>query len=222
VSDAIAVALSYVIASISFPYWIARAKGVDLRATGSRKLGGSNLAKAVTPLHGIAGGILDGAKGFAAVVITRELGFPLETQLLCGLAAIAGQMWPLFHQFDGGRANATAWGFQLATDFIAFFIGWIPVIVAAVLRISVRPRPKRLLPLANLLSYAVFPAVIWEQEGVTPTVLAGLGALALVVLRRLTAGIREDLATGAPPARVLANRALFDRSELQERGLVAI
>jgi len=222
VSDAIAVALSYVIASISFPYWIARAKGVDLRATGSRKLGGSNLAKAVTPMHGIAGGILDGAKGFAAVVITRELGFPLETQLLCGLAAIAGQMWPLFHQFDGGRANATAWGFQLATDFIAFFIGWIPVIVAAVLRISVRPRPKRLLPLANLLSYAVFPAVIWEQEGVTPTVLAGLGALALVVLRRLTAGIREDLATGAPPARVLANRALFDRSELQERGLVAI
>ena len=221
-SDAIAVALSYVIASISFPYWIARAKGVDLRATGSRKLGGSNLAKAVTPMHGIAGGILDGAKGFAAVVITRELGFPLETQLLCGLAAIAGQMWPLFHQFDGGRANATAWGFQLATDFIAFFIGWIPVIVAAVLRISVRPRPKRLLPLANLLSYAVFPAVIWEQEGVTPTVLAGLGALALVVLRRLTAGIREDLATGAPPARVLANRALFDRSELQERGLVAI
>ena len=221
-SDAIAVALSYVIASISFPYWIARAKGVDLRATGSRKLGGSNLAKAVTPMHGIAGGILDGAKGFAAVVITRELGFPLETQLLSGLAAIAGQMWPLFHQFDGGRANATAWGFQLATDFIAFFIGWIPVIVAAVLRISVRPRPKRLLPLANLLSYAVFPAVIWEQEGVTPTVLAGLGALALVVLRRLTAGIREDLATGAPPARVLANRALFDRSELQERGLVAI
>ena len=221
-SDAIAVALSYVIASISFPYWIARAKGVDLRATGSRKLGGSNLAKAVTPMHGVAGGILDGAKGFAAVVITRELGFPLETQLLCGLAAIAGQMWPLFHQFDGGRANATAWGFQLATDFIAFFIGWIPVIVAAVLRISVRPRPKRLLPLANLLSYAVFPAVIWEQEGVTPTVLAGVGALALVVVRRLTAGIREDLATGAPPARVLANRALFDRSELQERGLVAI
>jgi len=222
VSDAIAVALSYLIASISFPYWIARAKGVDLRATGSRKLGGSNLAKAVTPMHGVAGGILDGAKGFAAVVITRELGFPLETQLLCGLAAIAGQMWPLFHQFDGGRANATAWGFQLATDFIAFFIGWIPVIVAAVLRISVRPRPKRLLPLANLLSYAVFPAVIWEQEGVTPTVLAGVGALALVVVRRLTAGIREDLATGAPPARVLANRALFDRSELQERGLVAI
>ena len=220
--DAVAVVVSYVLASISFPYWIARAKGIDLRATGSRKLGGSNLAKALTPWHGIAGGVLDGAKGFAAVVIARELGLPVDTQLLCGLAAICGQMWPVFHQFDGGRANATAWGFQLAVDFIAFFIAMIPVIVAAALRMSVRPRPKRLLPLANLLSYAVFPAVIWEQEGVTPTVLAGIGALLLVLLRRVTAGLREDLATGSSPLRVLANRALFDRSELQERGIVAI
>ena len=131
-------------------------------------------------------------------------------------------MWPVFHQFDGGRANATTWGFQLAADFIAFFIAWIPVIVAAALRITVRPRPKRLLPLANLLSYAVFPAVIWEQEGVTPTVLAGVAALVLIVLRRLTAGVGEDLATGAPAARVILNRAFFDRSELQERGMVPI
>ena len=156
------------------------------------------------------------------MVVARALGFPLETQLLCGLAAIAGQMWPVFHQFDGGRANATAWGFQLAADFIAFFIAWIPVIVAADLRITVRPRPKRLLPLANLLSYAVFPAVIWEQEGVTSTVLAGIAALLLIVIRRLTAGISDDLATDASKVRVILNRALFDRSELQERGLVAI
>jgi len=222
VIDALAVALTYVLASISFPYWIARARGVDLRATGSRKLGGSNLGATVGPLHGIAGGILDGAKGFAAVLFARALGFALETQLLCGLAAITGQMWPVFHRFDGGRANATVWGFQLATDFIAFFIGLIPVIVAGALRLGVRPRPRRLPPLASLLSCAVFPAVIWEQEGVTPTVLAGVAALALLLARRLTAGIRDDLATGASPARVLANRALFDRSELQERGLVAI
>jgi acyl phosphate:glycerol-3-phosphate acyltransferase len=222
VIDAVAFVVSYLLASISFPYWIARAKGIDLRSFGSRKLGGSNLAKALTPWHGVAGGLLEGMKGFAAVVVARQLGFPVETQLLCGLAAIAGQMWPIFHQFDGGRANATAWGFELAADFIAFFIAWIPVIVAAVLRITVQPRPKRLLPLANLLSYAVFPAVIWEQEGTTPTVVAGLAALALIVIRRLTAGIGEDLATGAPAAKVVLNRALFDRSELQERGLVAI
>ena len=208
----VAVVITYLVSSISFPYWIARAKGIDLRATGSRKLGGSNLAKVLTPWHGIAGGLLDALKGFAAIIVTRQLGLTPETQLICGVVAIAGQMWPLFHQFDGGRANATAWG----------FIGMIPVATAALLRVTVQPRPRRVLPLANLLSYAVFPAVIWEQEGLTPTVIAGLAALALVIVRRVTAGVREDLATGAPTTRVLANRALFDRSELQERGLVAI
>ena len=65
-------------------------------------------------------------------------------------------------------------------------------------------------------------ADVVAARGVTPTVVAGVAALLLVVGRRLSAGIREDLATGAPAARVLANRVLFDRSELQERGLVAI
>jgi len=86
----------------------------------------------------------------------------------------------------------------------------------------VHPRPTRLLPLASLLSFAIFPAVIWEQEGTTPTVVAGLVVLGLIVLRRISAGLRKDLETDAPLARVLANRALYDRSELQERGVVAI
>src|SRR5439155_21625230 len=101
-------------------------------------------------------------------------------------------------------------------------VGWFPAPVSAILRITVRPRPKRLLPLSNLLSYGMCPAVIWEQGGATPTVLAGIAALVLIVIRRLSAGLGEDLATGASPARLMLNRALFDRSELQERGLVAI
>jgi hypothetical protein len=86
----------------------------------------------------------------------------------------------------------------------------------------IHPRPTRLLPLASLLSFAIFPAVIWEQDGTTPTVIAGLVVLALILARRVTAGLRSDLATGAPLARVLANRAVYDRSELQQRGVVAI
>jgi hypothetical protein len=90
------------------------------------------------------------------------------------------------------------------------------------MRVAVRPRPSRVLPLAALLSFAVFPAVIWEQEGTTPAVLAGIAILGLIAIRRVTAGLGEDLATGAPAPRVLANRVLFDRSELQQRGVVGI
>lgn len=214
--------VTYLVCSISFPYWVARAYGVDLRSVGERKLGGGNLAKSVGLAQGIVGGTLDGAKGFLAVIVTRWLGLPLEDQLACGIAALVGQMWPVFHRFDGGRANATGWGFALAADPVAALIMGVPLYVGLVAVRLVRPRPTRLLPLASILSFAIFPAVIWEQDGVTPTVVAGLAVLALILVRRLTAGLRQDLATGAPLARVLANRAIYDRSELQERGVVAI
>ena len=217
-----AVIVTYLLASISFPYWIARAYAVDLRSVGERKLGGGNLAKSVGLAEGIVGGTLDGAKGLLAVVIVRAIGLPLEEQLACGIAAIVGQMWPAFHGFDGGRANATGWGFALAADPVAALIMGAPIYLSLLAVRVVHPRPTRLLPLASLLSFAIFPAVIWEQEGTTPTVVAGLIVLALILVRRVSAGLREDLATGAPLARVLANRAVYDRSELQERGIVAI
>jgi glycerol-3-phosphate acyltransferase PlsY len=217
-----AVVATYLVCSISFPYWVARMYGVDLRAVGERKLGAGNLAKSVGLAQGILGGVLDGAKGLLAVVVARALGLDLETQLACGIAALVGQMWPAFHRFDGGRANATGWGFALAADPIAAVIMGVPLYVSLLAVRVVHPRPTRLLPLASLLSFAIFPAVIWEQEGTTPTVVAGAVVLVLILVRRLTAGLRRDLETGAPVLRVLANRALYDRSELQQRGVVAI
>lgn len=218
----IAFAATYVACSLSFPWLVARLFGVDLRAVGSRKLGGSNLAKSVGLGAGVVGGVLDAAKAFAAVLVAQGLGLPLETQLACGIAASVGQMWPLFHGFDGGRANATGWGFAIAVDPVAALIMGIPILAALVLGLIVRPRPSRLVPLASLLSFFVFPAVIWEQDGATPVVLAGIVLLGLIVVRRVTAGLREDLATGANLGHVVVNRALYDRSELQERGLVSI
>jgi len=218
----IAVILAYVGGSISFPYWVARARGIDLRAVGSRKLGGSNLWKSVGKPEAVVGGLLDAAKGFAAVLVARAFGLPLEIQLACGIAAVVGQMWPVFHRFDGGRANSAGWGFALAVDPVAFVIMMLPVLAAIAMRLAVRPQPTRVLPLASLLSFGVFASVIWEQEGTTPAVIAGLVILALIVLRRISAGITDDLATGAPTMRVVLNRALFDRSELQQRGVIAI
>ena len=222
VATVVALGLAYVGGSVSFPFWIARAYGVDLRRVGSRKLGGSNLAWAVGLRAGVAGGFLDAAKGPAAVLGAAAVGLPTEVRLACGIAAVCGQAWPVFHRFAGGRANATGWGLSLAVDPVAFLIMMVPLVAALGLRRLTTPPSSRLLPLAALLSFAVFPAVIWEQEGLSPAVVAGLLVLGIILVRRLTAGLRDDLATGAPAGRVLANRALYDRSELQERGLVGI
>jgi glycerol-3-phosphate acyltransferase PlsY len=218
----IAVAVTYLVSSISAPLLIARLYGVDLRTAGSRKLGGSNLMKAVGVVPGVIGGAIDAAKGLFAVFLAGSVGLPVDAQLACGLAAVVGQSWPVFHRFDGGRANATGWGFAIAADPVAALIMFIPILAAISGTLVARPRPTRLIPLASLLSFGVFAAVIWEQEGTKPSVVAGLVLLALVIVRRISAGLREDLATGAPLPRVLLNRALFDRSELQERGEVPI
>ena len=216
------VALSYALGSISFPALIARARGVDLRRAGSRKLGGSNLMRQAGVAWGLTAGVLDGLKACAVIAAARVLGLDLETQLACGVAAVAGQMGPTFFGFDGGRANATGWGFCVAADPLAALVMAIPVAAALVLRGAVRPHPTRLLPVGALASFAVWPAVIWEHSGWSATVAGGLAVLALILVRRVTAGLRADLATGAPVARVIVNRALFDRSELQERGEVAL
>lgn len=220
--DLPAVAAAYLIGSISFPWIVGWWYGVDLREVGSKKLGGSNLASVVGLRAAMVGGGLDALKGALVVLGARGLGLSVETQVLCGIAAVAGQMWPVFHDLDGGRANATGWGVLIVLDLIAAAIAAIPVVAAVAARYVMTPRPTRLVPLASLLTFLVWPAVISEIEGVTPEVVGGLVIFLLVLIRRLTADLSVDVATGAPLPRVLVNRALYDRSELQERGALPI
>jgi acyl-phosphate glycerol 3-phosphate acyltransferase len=220
--DLPAVVASYLIGSISFPWLIAWWHGVDLRMAGARKLGGSDLARALGIRWGIAGGLLDAAKGALVVLVTLALGLPDEVRVLCALAAVAGQMWPIFHGLDGGRANATGWGAIIALDPIAALIAAIPLAAAVAARTWVKPRPRRVTPVAALLTFLVWSATIYETSGVTPLVVGGLLIFALIVVRRLTAGLDADLRTGAPLGRVLLDRALFDRTALQQQGQVPI
>jgi len=220
--DLPAVVAAYLIGSISFPWLIAWWHGIDLRSVGSRKLGGGNLASVLGVRHGVLGGGLDALKGALVILMAAALGLPVEIRVLCGIAAVAGQIWPVFHDLDGGRANATGWGVVLVLDIIAASIAAIPLVLAVVMRYRVRPPPRRVVPLASILTFLVWSAVIYEIDGVTPTVVGGLVIFALVLVRRLTAGLGDDLRTRASLFRILLNRALYDRSELQESGAVPV
>lgn len=220
--DLPAVVASYLVGSISFPWLVAWWHRIDLRAVGSRKLGGSNLASVVGLRWGALGGGLDALKGALVVFGAMALGLPLEMRVLCAIAAVAGQMWPVFHDLDGGRANATGWGALIALDPVAAIVAAIPLAAAVAVRYLAKPAPTRVVPLAALLTFLVWSASIWEIDGVTPTVVGGLVIFALILIRRITADLSTDLATGAPLRRILVNRALYDRSELQERGTLPI
>lgn len=213
---------AYLLGSISFPWLVGWWHRLDLRQVGSRKLGGSNLAAVLGVRWGAIGGGLDALKGALVVLAAAWLGLPLEMRVLCAVAAVAGQMWPLFHDLDGGRANATGWGVILALDPVATIVAAIPLAAAVAARYLIKPPSTKITPLAALLTFLVWTAAIWEIDGVTPTVIGGLVIFALILIRRLTADLDADLATGAPLSRILINRALFDRSELQVRGTIPI
>lgn len=217
---------TYLVASVSFPQLIARAHGVDLHRVGTRNLGAGNLWREVGSLHGLTGGLLDALKPPLAMLLAQVFGASRDTQILCGAVAVVAQQWPLWHRFDGGRGNAPAIALGLAYSLVTS-LAVAPVVLLvgawALLR-RMRGRRRgftRFTPLAALLAIVLYPiaaALLREDPAI---VLAAIAVGGLIVVRRLTARLHEDLRVSDDWPRILLNRLLFDRSELQRRALAA-
>lgn len=108
----LALLLSYLLGSIPFSQIVGKlAKGVDLRKTGTRNVGGVNLIMNAGFGWGLLGGALDVLKGAAAMWMTQELfKVPFPQSLLAGLAVVAGHDWSIWLGFKGGKGIATMGG----------------------------------------------------------------------------------------------------------------
>lgn len=198
---------SYLLGSVPTTYLIARAvKGMDLRQFGSGNVGGSNLYQAAGGkwlLFLVLSELL--IKGGSPVWIGRHvLGLDQSPELLvvAPLLALAGNNWPVFLRFQGGRGVAVALGSLLALSlplFAAFFTvglaGWAAtrnsgfwVLIAFVS-----------LPLWAFLSPEP-GALVWYTGALT-----GI----LVMKRLLTNNL--SLPEGIPVGRLMLNRLLLDR-----------
>ena len=107
--------VSYVIGSLPTAYITARMlKGQDIRQLGDRNPGAANVYRTIGPVAGIAVAIIDISKGSLAVLLTRVLVDSTLTEMIAGVAVIAGHSWPIHLKFIGGRGAATAVGVLLA------------------------------------------------------------------------------------------------------------
>ncbi len=224
IADVVALAVTYLVASISFPQLIARARGIDLHVVGTRTLGGGNLAREVGIIPGVAGGLLDALKAPLAILLTRIAGVDALTQTLCGVVAVAAQQWPIWHRFNGGRGNAPAIALFLALSLPASLVV-APVALFGMswgvwARVRLRRRVySRGTPLGMLLAFALHPLASLALHEDPLIAVAGTLTTILVVVRRLTAGLRADLAISDDLPGTLAHRLLFDRTEAQRRAL---
>ncbi|MCW5936372.1 MAG: glycerol-3-phosphate 1-O-acyltransferase PlsY [Fimbriimonadaceae bacterium] len=109
---------AYLIGAVPFGYLVARARGVDITATGSGNIGATNVARVLGRELGILVFLLDVLKGalppmLAPIVLAGQplgvLGLR-DHALLLGATAIVGHSLSPFIGFKGGKGVATGFG----------------------------------------------------------------------------------------------------------------
>lgn len=109
-------ALAYALGSISPAWFAGRARGLDLRFEGDESLSFLNAGKILGKPVGVIVFAADLFKGYIAVNGALLFTNSPWVVLLAGIAVVAGQIWPLFHDFSGGKGGATAAGAILAAS----------------------------------------------------------------------------------------------------------
>ena len=106
--------LGYLLGSIPSGWLAGRwLKGIDLRELGSGSTGATNVLRQVGKGPALVVFLIDVGKGAAAVLLARAFGQSDWIQVLAGLTALAGHIWPVWLKFKGGKAVATGFGMFL-------------------------------------------------------------------------------------------------------------
>ena len=133
------VILAYFIGSISFGILLSKFfKIQDPRSFGSKNPGATNVMRSGKKLAALLTLLGDMLKGTIVVLIAEfYLNLNYEQVLLIAAAVFLGHLFPVYHQFKGGKGVATALGVLLAIDIqIAILVLIIWLVIFMVSRIS--------------------------------------------------------------------------------------
>jgi glycerol-3-phosphate acyltransferase PlsY len=152
---------AYLLGSIPTALWISRMFfGIDIREHGSKNMGATNTFRVLGPVYGVLVLIVDMLKAVAAVQLVRLVG-PGDWmwqekslwQLLLGLTAVAGHVFPLFAGFRGGKGVAALFGTVVAMQ------PWVALLsVVAFLLVVVI---TKYISLGSLTGVLVFVLCVW-------------------------------------------------------------
>ena len=188
--------LGYLLGSIPSGYLAGRwCKGIDLRELGSGSTGATNVLRQVGKGPALVVFVIDVAKGAIAVLLAGSLteGAPLSDwlQVLAGLAALAGHIWPVWLGFKGGKAVATGLGLFLG-------LAW-PVGLACFGIFLTTLSVFRIVSLSSVVAAISLPLLMAAGTDGTAKLVVALVAMALVVwrhrsnLQRIKAGTEPKI-----------------------------
>lgn len=189
-SSLLLLALGYLLGSMPNGYLAGRwLKGIDLRKCGSGSTGATNVLRNVGKGPALVVFLLDVGKGALAVLLAKSFGLNDWVQVLAGLAALAGHIWPVWLGWKGGKAVATGLGMFLG---LAWPVGLACFgLFMAVISIS------RIVSLSSVVAAISLPVLMLISGGSSAYLVVSLVA-SLMVLWRHRSNI-ERLIAGTEP-----------------------
>ena len=109
--------VSYLLGSLPTGFLIGKyLKNIDLRNIGSGSTGATNVLRNVGKWPAFFVFIIDVGKGLSAVKIAQYYTDQGLIEVLAGITAISGHIWPIWLRGKGGKAVATGLGCLLYTS----------------------------------------------------------------------------------------------------------
>jgi glycerol-3-phosphate acyltransferase PlsY len=175
--------LAYLLGTFPSAVMVARSKGIDITAVGSRNPGASNVARTMGTGWGILVFVLDGLKGAIPAAVGLALDEPKAAYALVA-AAVLGHMYPVTRRFVGGKGVATVGGAMVVLHPLVF-------LVLLAVWVTVRKTTGKA-SLGSLLIAVGLPIGV-ALEGTPGWEVAATCALAALVLLRHTDNIKRLL-----------------------------
>lgn len=175
--------IAYLIGSVPTSVWIGKSFfGIDIRERGSKNAGATNAMRIFGWKAGLTVLVVDVLKGWMAVNLIRltnyyipETGDFIEFQLLLGIAAIVGHIFPIYVGFKGGKGVATLFGLVLAINPEPTLL-CVGVFIATLL-------VTKYVSLSSMIAGFAFPVlVIFVFKTTTPSLVLFSLIIALLLL----------------------------------------
>lgn len=170
--------LSYLLGSLMGALIAGRLRGVDIRKMGSGNAGGTNALRTQGFGFALAVVVVDVGKALVAVGLLPGLDIPgvgldpgvdrAWLAVACATAVVAGHVWPLYHDFQGGKGAATLVGAVAVVQPLALapvVLLWLVVVMLT-----------GFVGLATMLACASLPIAFAAIGGMDSAPLVAFGA----------------------------------------------
>jgi len=176
--------IAYLLGSVMGALAVGGLKGVDIREQGSGNAGGTNALRTQGFWFAFGTVIVDVGKGWLAAGWLPGFALPgvaadpaVGREWLaaaCAAAAVAGHVWPVYHEFRGGKGGATLIG-----TLVALAPATVPVALAAWLAVAML---SGFAGLATMTAAATVPvAAQLFHPGARPLLALALAMAAFIV-----------------------------------------